>query len=217
MVTLLASMATKLAAAACVWLLYMHPLCCIIHLLCWLCLMLSFDSVEQCVCERETQRTMTASEEEKKKTKTFANASRWRSLQGSNYHKQNSSTCHRRRCWSFSIAALIRRYQYVSFCSCSAWMHILNPEVGWREHKCNWRAALSNVCDYPIPLPLTAHDQINRKGNRLLLSFYIVLTWWTGWILSVACEERGCFSTWGSRTEGEYGINIRSDGEVTRR
>lgn len=65
MVTLLASMATKLAAAAYVWLLYMHPLCCIIHLLCWLCLMLSFDSVEQCVCERETQRTMTASEEKK--------------------------------------------------------------------------------------------------------------------------------------------------------
>lgn len=66
MVTLLASMATNLAAAAHVWLLYMHPLCCIIHLLCWLCLMLSFDSVEQCVCERETQRTMTASQEKKK-------------------------------------------------------------------------------------------------------------------------------------------------------
>lgn len=29
--------------------------------------MLSFDSVEQCVCERETQRTMTASEGKKKK------------------------------------------------------------------------------------------------------------------------------------------------------
>lgn len=121
MVTLLASIATKRAAAAHVWLLYMHPLCCIIHLLCWLCLMLSFDSVEQCVCERETQRTMTASEGKKN---PFADASRWRSLQGSNYHKQNSSTCHRRSCWSFSIEAPIRRHQYV------------NSEVAWltREH-----------------------------------------------------------------------------------
>lgn len=76
MVTLLASMATKLATAARVWPLYMHPLCCIIHLLCWLCLIPSFDSVEQCVCEREAQRTMTASEGEKK---AFADASRWRS------------------------------------------------------------------------------------------------------------------------------------------
>lgn len=48
-----------------------------------------------------------------KRVKPFANAQHWPSLQGSSYHKQNSSTCHRGS--SFSIVASICRPQIFHF------------------------------------------------------------------------------------------------------
>ncbi len=43
--------------------------------------------------------------------KPSADATHWSSLQGSSYHKQNSSLCHWSGCWSFSIVAPICYHQ----------------------------------------------------------------------------------------------------------
>lgn len=63
--------------------------------------------------------------------KPFADASRWCFLQGSNYHKQNSSSCHGRSHWSFSTAALISRHPYVSVYSCFCFNIDPKSQVCW--------------------------------------------------------------------------------------
>lgn len=114
MAALRASVAAQVAAAErSVWLLYMHSLYDIIHLLCWLSLMLLFDSVEQCVSGRRRGGQWVWAG--KARCRRKSDAPHWPSLQGSSHHKQNSSMCHRSSCCSLSIVASICCLQDTSF------------------------------------------------------------------------------------------------------
>lgn len=127
-----------------------------------------------------------------RKKKTFADASRWRSLQGSNYHKQNSSTCHGRSRWSFSTAALICPHPHVSVYSCFCFK-ILRFKGGWVtcEDIVSVRTQVwisSNVCT--IRLPTSPF----RSIIKIINISYLFPRCWRGTMaerLWVACEESG--------------------------
>lgn len=151
----------------------------------------------------------------RKKKKTLADASRWRSLQGSNHRKQNSSTCHRRSCWSFSIAALIRRRRYVPFLSRFPLIQIWRFRGGSAHLGHARENAVKCMC-LLLPLPLSNAEMTEKVINFSYLSSVDMVKRLN--VYELRARKGVVFLSKGRRQNWLHDINIRpEEGEVAIR